>query len=160
MTTINLEDELALSENKWRGRIITFGIVALIAFGILAALWYFVIRDDTASVTRSTEEIPVTRSTISQTLTITGTADAQLNSNLTFQSSGKVTEVNVKVGDAVTQGQVLASLESDDLSNAVDTRAREPGARAAQARLTSSMARLRQRSPPQIRRSPRRRPPS
>lgn len=121
MTTINLEDELALSENKWRGRIITFGIVALIAFGILAALWYFVIRDDTASVTRSTEEIPVTRSTISQTLTITGTADAQLNSNLTFQSSGKVTEVNVKVGDAVTQGQVLASLESDDLSNGVDT---------------------------------------
>ena len=59
------------------------------------------------------------RGTINQTLIISGKADAELNSNLVFQSSGKVATVNVKVGDAVKEGDVLASLESDDLTNAV-----------------------------------------
>ena len=59
------------------------------------------------------------RATINQTLIISGVADAQFNSNLIFQASGKVATVNVKVGDSVKQGDVLASLESDDLSNAV-----------------------------------------
>ena len=73
----------------------------------------------TSKSTRSKEEIPVGRATISQTLSISGVADAQLNSNLTFQATGRIAGVNVKVGDAVSQGDVLASIESDDLANAV-----------------------------------------
>jgi HlyD family secretion protein len=61
----------------------------------------------------------VSRGTISQTLSITGTADAELSSNLVFQSTGIISGVNVRVGDVVQQGQLLASLESDDLQNTV-----------------------------------------
>ena len=119
MTAIKLEDELALSESTWRGRIITLAVLLLGVGAVAVAIYYFAFRSDATTVTRSTEEIPVGRATISQTLSISGVADARLNSNLTFQATGKIAEVNVKVGDAVRQGDVLASIESDDLVNAV-----------------------------------------
>jgi len=119
VTAIKLEDELALSESTWRGRIITLAVLLLSMGAVAVAIYYFAFRSDATTVTRSTEEIPVGRATISQTLSISGVADAQLNSNLTFQGTGKIAEVNVKVGDAVRQGDVLASIESDDLVNAV-----------------------------------------
>jgi len=132
VTAINLEDELALSESKWRGRLITAALL-LGASAIAGVVVYYVaFRGDSSSVTRSTEEIPVARATISQTLSISGVADAQLNSNLTFQASGKIAAVNVRVGDSVAQGDVLASIESDDLVNAV-----------AQAQANQSAAQLR-----------------
>ncbi len=119
MTPIKLEDELALSESSWRRRIITLAVL-LFGVGVVAvAIYYVAFRNSATTATRSTEEIPVVRATISQTLSISGVADAQLNSNLTFQATGKIAEVNVKVGDAVRQGDVLASIESDDLVNAV-----------------------------------------
>ena len=86
---------------------------------IAALLYFFYFKDDSTTLTRSTEDITVTKATINQTLIISGVAEAQLNSNLVFQASGKVDKVNVKVGDAVAQGDVLASLESEDLANAV-----------------------------------------
>ncbi len=119
MAAINLDDDLTIQESPWRGRIITFGVLALIAAAIAAGLYFFYFKSDSTTLTRSTEDIPVKRATINQTLIISGVADAQFNSNLIFQASGKVDTVNVKVGDAVQQGDVLASLESDDLSNAV-----------------------------------------
>lgn len=119
MTAINLEDELAISESPWRSRIISMLVLLGGAFLVAGGLYYFVFKSDSTPLSRSTEEIPVSRATISQTLTISGVADAELSSNLTFQATGRIAFVGVKVGDAVTQGQVLASLESDDLSNAV-----------------------------------------
>ena len=119
MTAINLEDDLSLDESKWRGRIITLLVLLIGGAAIAGALYYFVFKSDATTVTRSSEEIPVKRATINQTLTISGLADAQLNSNLTFQSSGRIAFVNAKIGDAVREGDVLASVESDDLSNTV-----------------------------------------
>ena len=121
MTAINFEEELQIEENPWRGRIITLLVLLGLGAVIAAAIWYFFFRDESLAVSRQTEEIPVARGTINQNLTITGTADAQLNSDLVFQTSGKVDAVNVKVGDVVQQGQVLASLESDDLANSVES---------------------------------------
>lgn len=119
MAAINLDDDLTIQESPWRGRIITFGVLLLIAAALAAGLYFFYFKSDSTTLTRSTEDIPVKKSTINQTLIISGVADAQFNSNLIFQASGKVDTVNVKVGDAVKQGDVLASLESDDLTNAV-----------------------------------------
>jgi HlyD family secretion protein len=82
---------------------------------------------------RATEDVTVARATINANLIVSGTADAQLNSNLNFQSSGRVSAVGVKVGDVVRSGQVLASLESASLQNAVDTG--EASVRAAQLKL-------------------------
>ncbi|MEP7247947.1 MAG: biotin/lipoyl-binding protein, partial [Gammaproteobacteria bacterium] len=121
MTAINIDDDLTIDENPWRGRIVSVLVLAVLIGAAVAAAYFFYFRDTSETLTRSTEDIPVKRSTINQTLIISGIADAQFNSNLIFQSSGKVATVNVKVGDIVKQGDVLASLESDDLANAVDT---------------------------------------
>lgn len=137
MTSIAFDDELELEENPWRGRIITLLVLLGIAAGIVAAIWYFR-RDEELKLTRETEEITVAKGTISQTLSITGTADAELNSNLVFQSTGTISSVGVKVGDVVQQGQVLATLESDDLENAVALA--RSNLRAAQLRLDDLVA--------------------
>ena len=94
--------------------------------------------DESLAISRETEEITVTRGTINQNLSITGTADAQLNSNLVFQTSGKVSTVGVKVGDVVQQDQVLATLESDDLANSVESA--QASVRTAQLKLDDLLA--------------------
>ena len=119
MAAIDLDDDLTIQESPWRGRIITFGLLAIIIAAIGAGLYFFYFKSDTTTLTRATEDITAKKATINQTLIISGVADAQLNSNLIFQASGKVAVVNVTVGAQVKQGDVLASLESDDLANAV-----------------------------------------
>ncbi|HYM15286.1 MAG TPA: biotin/lipoyl-binding protein [Dehalococcoidia bacterium] len=121
MDALSLDEDLTLEESPWRGRIITAGVLLLIAAAVAVGLYFFYFRSTSTTSTRATEDIPVKRGTINQTLIISGTADADLNSNLIFQSAGKVAQINVKVGDAVKQGQVLAALESDDLTNNVQT---------------------------------------
>jgi HlyD family secretion protein len=118
LTAINLEDELAIQEGGWRGRAITFGVLLIVGAFAAAAVWYYFFRSESEPV-RATEEYTVVKATINSNLLVTGTSDAQLNSDLTFRSAGKVGAVNVKVGDVVRQGQVLASLVSDDLANGV-----------------------------------------
>jgi len=118
VTAINFDDDLELEENPWRGRIVTVLVLLALTAAIGLAIWYFR-REDSLSITRETEEIPVARGTIRQTLSITGTADAELNSDLVFQASGKVAAVNVKTGDVVRKDDVLAVLESEDAENAV-----------------------------------------
>ncbi len=117
-TAFDLEDELTLEESGWRGRAITFGVLILVAAFAAAAAWYFFFNESEATA-RPTEDITVARTTISSTLLISGVAEAQLSSDLLFQTSGKVGTVDVKVGDTVRQGQVLATLESEDLVNAI-----------------------------------------
>ncbi len=131
-TALDLDEELAIQEAGWRGRAISFGIFLAVAAFALAGVYYFFLRDEEV-VTRPTEDIPVKRATINSTLIISGTADTQLNSNLTFQSAGRVSRVDVKVGDTVKQGQVLASLESDSLANALASA--RAGQRSAQLKL-------------------------
>ena len=118
MTALNLDDELSIQESGWRGLAITFGLLLIAAAFAIAGAYYFFFRSDATPV-RATRRLTVAKATISSNVLISGTADAQLNSDLTFQSSGKVGAVSVEVGDVVRQGQVLASLESDDLANAV-----------------------------------------
>ncbi len=132
MTAIDLEEELTIQESHWRGRLITLGILAVVAAGVAAGL-YIYRSGGGSTTTRATEDVTVGRKTINQTLIISGTADAQLNSNLIFQSSGKIASINVKVGDIVKQGDVLASLDSDSLSNALQTA--QANVRAAQLKL-------------------------
>jgi RND family efflux transporter MFP subunit len=120
LAAINLDEDLTIKESRWRGRIITMAVVLGIAAAVSAGVYLFYFTGSEPAL-RPTEDVPVKRATINQTLIISGTADAQFNSNLIFQSSGKVATVNVHVGDAVQAGDVLASLESDDLNNAVQS---------------------------------------
>lgn len=119
-TTLELEDDLSIEEAGWRSRFLTVGAILLIAAFAAAAVYYFFMRDETA-VARATEEVPVRRTNINSSLIISGIAEAQLSSDLVFQTSGKVGSVDVRVGDTVKQGQVLASLESENLANGVSS---------------------------------------
>ncbi len=138
MTAINFDDGLELEENPWRGRIVSGLVLLAIIAAMAVGYWYFFVRDDSVSITRETEEIPVTRATINQSLSITGAADAELNSSLVFQSTGRVATVNVKTGDIVAADQVLATLDSEDLGNAVASA--QAQVRAAQLKLADLLA--------------------
>ena len=129
---MNLEEELAIEVNPWRGRFITLGVLIGVAAVIAVAVYAFFFREESETA-RPTEEIEVTRATINANLIVSGVAEAQLISNLTFRTSGRVGDISVTVGEEVKQGDVLASLESDDLDNAIAR---------AQASLDASRARL------------------
>jgi multidrug efflux pump subunit AcrA (membrane-fusion protein) len=118
VTTLDLDDELTIDESPWLGRAITAFVLLLAGAFAIAAVWYFFMRSEEEAV-RATEDVAVGRGTINSSVIFQGTADAQLNSSLVFQTAGKVSTVNVRIGDTVTTGQVLAQLESDDLANGV-----------------------------------------
>ena len=82
---MNLNDELAIQENPWRGRAISLGMLVALAvvIGIGAYALFFRGTEETL---RETEDIEVGRATINANLIVSGTADAQLLSDLTFRS--------------------------------------------------------------------------
>jgi HlyD family secretion protein len=61
----------------------------------------------------------VQRGDLTATLSAAGTAEAQAQMTLTFQTSGQIKAINVKTGDSVRAGQVLAQLDSTALEMAV-----------------------------------------
>lgn len=63
----------------------------------------------------SGEIVTVKRGTISQVVSVTGKTQAVSNVDLSFDKSGRVVNLPVKVGDRVVQGQILASLDSNEL---------------------------------------------
>jgi len=132
LCVVNLDEQLIVRESPWRGRLITLEVLGIIALVVGIGVYALFLRGS-AQTTRPTEDIKVGRATINANLIISGKADAQLISNLSFKTSGKVEKVSVKVGDAVSQGNVLASLQSDDLTNSVAS---------AQANLAAAQARL------------------
>ncbi len=77
--------------------------------------------------------VPVTTGTIQQTISSSGTLEPANQASLNFAVSGTVTNVNVKAGQTVTAGQVLATVDTTALSEQVN---------AAQAQLTAANDRL------------------
>jgi HlyD family secretion protein len=61
----------------------------------------------------------VTKGTLASTVNATGNIQAEAVIKLSFEQPGLVSQVKVKAGDAVKQGQVLASLDTSDLELAL-----------------------------------------
>ena len=61
----------------------------------------------------------IQRGNLTATLSAAGTVAARSHVVLTFQASGQVKEIDVKVGDKVKTGQVLAKLDTTDLETSV-----------------------------------------
>ncbi len=66
-------------------------------------------------------------------MSATGNAVAAEDLTLNFQSGGTLTEVDVTAGQTVTQGQVLAKIDSTTAENQLQDRAGEPLERARRA---------------------------
>ena len=69
-----------------------------------------------APTTRTTT---LARGTLQASVNASGNIQAEDESKLTFQSSGLVAKVNVKLGDAVTKGSMLAELDTADANLAL-----------------------------------------
>lgn len=63
----------------------------------------------------------VVRSTVTTTVSAEGTVQAQASRTLGFTSSGTLTELDVKAGDTVQVGAVLARIDPTTAQNQVDT---------------------------------------
>ncbi len=105
-------------------------LVAAIAVG---AWWGFTRSDGSGATTNTPSTATVTRGNLSRTVSASGTVAAAHTDDLSFSTGGTVTAVNVKAGDTVTKGQVLASIDPGQLQAAVSS---------AQASLASAQAQL------------------
>ena len=77
----------------------------------------------------------ITRGSVTASVTGSGNAASQVSTPINFESSGVVSAVNVKPGDTVTLGEVLATIDPDSA---------QAGLRTAQAQLDGAKAALAQ----------------
>jgi membrane fusion protein, macrolide-specific efflux system len=93
------------------------GLVVVLVAGTSVGVWMGL--RSTAS-TPSYQLVPVISTTLSQTLSVTGTIEPASTATLSFSAQGKVTAVDVAVGQHVTDGQVLATMNSPTLQEQAD----------------------------------------
>jgi RND family efflux transporter MFP subunit len=87
---------------RWGIVIIVIAIVAKLLFGGTAAVTY--------------ETVAVARGTVIESVTATGQIKPEQYASLRFKAAGAIARMNVDVGDTVYTGQVLAALDTSDLS--------------------------------------------
>jgi HlyD family secretion protein len=101
---------------KW---IVAIVVIAGLAFGG----WYYYqnvyLPGQTAAEAPAFETLDVQRGQIASTVTATGSIEPEAEVSLSFRSPGRVQNVLVGEGQEVVEGQVLAELETTDLTLAV-----------------------------------------
>lgn len=95
--------------------------VALAVAGAAAASTWALTR--TASAAPTTNLVAASTSDVSQSVATTGTIQPKQRADLSFSVSGKVTTVAASVGQKVSKGAVLATLDTTTLTSAVNTAA-------------------------------------
>jgi HlyD family secretion protein len=114
------------------GRLLLLGLAGAVALGgTYVALAGNPFTRNQQATTYQTE--PVSTGTVQVTVAATGPITNPASVPLSFKSSGKLTEVDVAVGQTVNPGQTLAKLDTSDLELALDQ---------AQAALTQQQANL------------------
>ena len=120
-------------------RWLVVGVVVILVAGLATGLTLGLTGGSPATgLVVSSEVVKVTTGTIKQTVATSGTLEPASEANLDFGVSGTVTAVDVKAGQTVTAGQVLATLGTTALQ--ADVEAAEANLDAAQARLSSDEA--------------------
>jgi HlyD family secretion protein len=94
--------------------LIVSAIASVVVIGIGSSIYYVI-----ATRTPTSMQATVSLGSIEEIVTGTGTVEPAQNPDLAFQSGGRVAAVNVSVGQTVTQGEVLASLDTASLNAAV-----------------------------------------
>jgi membrane fusion protein, macrolide-specific efflux system len=117
---------------RHRAAIVAVAVVVLAGAGGLA-YWLTSGSSTPTGLVVTTETVAVGTGTIKQTVASSGTIEPASQANLNFGVSGTVTAVDVKAGQTVTAGQVLATVDTTALSEDLN---------AAQAQLASADARL------------------
>lgn len=85
----------------------------IVLAGAAAAAWFLTRPGSSAGTVTSI--VPVVRTTLSQTLSATGTIEPKKSGTLSFGAAGQVTAVEASTGERVVKGQPLASMDSPTL---------------------------------------------
>ena len=72
-----------------------------------------------AAARSAPQPVAISKGTLVVNVNSSGTFTSQTSSKLAFGASGKITEVNVKIGDKVTKGKVPARIDDTQLKQAV-----------------------------------------
>ena len=108
-------------------------VVVVVAAAVGLTLWLTSSSSSPAGLSITTVTVAAKTGTIQQTVASSGTIEPGSQATLNFPVSGTVTAVNVKAGQTVTAGEVLATVDTTALSEEVS---------AAQAQLTAANDRL------------------
>lgn len=104
-----------------RRRGLLLGAGAVVVVAVVALILTFTLNGGHASAQASGPTIvTVARGTVSVDVAAAGTVQASQTRGLSFSTSGTVTVLNVKAGDTVTAGQVLAQIDPSDAQKSVD----------------------------------------
>jgi macrolide-specific efflux system membrane fusion protein len=95
--------------------------LVLVTAGAVGGWWWSsrAAASPTAAGTTTTQLVAASLGTVKQTVSASGTIEPANSSTASFTSSGTVTSVDVEVGDTVTKGQVVATIDDTDLEDAV-----------------------------------------
>lgn len=113
-----------------RAYILIAGVLLIVLVGVLA---FFVSRNQQDTSASNMEIAAVRRGTLVATVSATGAVSPVREAALGFNTTGSITQLNVKQGDQVKAGQLLAKL---------DTRALDLSLAQADASLTAAQAKL------------------
>jgi len=128
--TVDIE---SIGRSRWRLRIVIGLVVLAVAVGGFLAYGAVFGGDGSDSAAFNTHKVGI--ATIRSSVTMSAAAESVDDAVLSFGIAGRVISIDVGLGDEVTAGQRLASLESDDLENALAS---------AEASLASARIRLQQ----------------
>ncbi|HUE99037.1 MAG TPA: hypothetical protein VMN99_07260, partial [Anaerolineales bacterium] len=93
-------------------------LISLLVVGIVTSGFIFV-RRSSADAASQFQTVQVERGTLTATIGATGTVRAKQTAVLIWQAAGSVDTVNVKVGDNIPAGFVMAYLEKTSLPQSV-----------------------------------------
>ena len=113
-----------------RRRAAALALVALATVTLVASCKR--VEEAPAPEIRPVRVVKIETIAVGDTVTLTGTVQAQTEVNLSFRIDGRLAERNVSVGDAVRPGQVVARLDPQN---------EESSLQAARAQLTAARAR-------------------
>lgn len=103
-----------LTRRRLSSRTIRFLLLAVVIIALVSgAIWWRTTTTNAPTLPPAT--VPVTWGNLDVTVSSSGSVQPTQSINLSFQTSGQVKEVLVKVGDKVEVGQVLARLDDQQL---------------------------------------------
>jgi multidrug efflux pump subunit AcrA (membrane-fusion protein) len=96
------------------------GVAVIVAVGAGVGIWLATTSSSASPLITSTTTVQtVSTGTISQTVSSSGTIEPANQASLNFAVSGRVTAVDVSVGQTVTTGQALATIDDTSLTAAL-----------------------------------------
>ena len=133
--TLDYDEFLDGTGGKWKRRLIIASVAFVIAAAAAFFAWKHWMRGGSEAAAPEFTEGTVATGNVTKTISTSGTVSAEKTSNLNFSSSGKVTSVNVALGQQVKDGDVLATIDPTSAQNSLRTA--QAGLASAQARLTT-----------------------